>query len=331
LPNHPLTITPDHAAERLSRLLWAQRPDAALLSRSANLRTSADVQAMARIMLQDARVEASARALMRKWLHLDAVELRLGPTELAQPFGRETNHFVTRLLISEDASLLTLLTAQFTFVDRQEVSLFYGGGGITPVGVSKIMMDPVQRRSGILTHASVLSAYPQAPARGVWLRQALLCQDIPAPPPQQPVLPEPTAPPSTYRQRLTTAVSSNAACVGCHTLIDQPGFALERYDASGRFRETDDGLPIDSTGRLIGFDGASELVFNDARTLGEGLFHNCAVQACAVQNFMQFALGELRPADVPSRVEVAAAFAHSGFNLRELLIAITGSKAFLAP
>jgi hypothetical protein len=293
------------------------------------LRTSADVQAFARTMLQDRRAEATVKALMRRWLKLDEIGSRLDQSALSEGFRRESDAFATRMVLSEGASLLNLLTASFTFTDNQEVATFYGAGNVITLGFSKILPDPAQQRSGLLTQGALLRAYPRATTRGLWVRDALMCQPIPPAPPGEST-PPPTSPlPSTYRQRLTQTIDSNPACQGCHALTDPPGFTLEHYDGAGSWRDRDDGLPIDATAS-IQLDGGT-VPMNGARSLGESLARSCAVQACAVRNFLEFAMGPLRPADELSLIELQGAFAQSGFNLKELLIAVTGSKAFLAP
>ena len=330
LPVQALGISSDHLAERLARVLWGERPDPQALARAATLRTSADVQAVARVMLQDPRAEATVKALMRRWLMLDEIGRRLDQSALSAGLRRESEAFTARMLLGEGGSLLNLVTASFTFTDSQEVAAFYGvGTPISPLGFSRILPDPAQQRSGILTQGALLRAYPRASARGNWLRTALLCQPIPLPPESQPSVPPLPDLPSTYRQRLTQAIDSTAACQGCHRLTDPLGFTLEHYDEAGRWRNSDDGMPIDATA-MIQFDGATESL-NGARSLGESLARSCGVQACAVRNFLEFAVGPLRPADELSLIELQAAFAQSGFNLKELLIAVTGSKAFLAP
>ena len=329
LPVQPLGISTDHVAERLARVLWGERPDASTLARTATLRTSADVQVLARTMLQDPRAEANAKALMRRWLKLDEIGSRLDQSALSAGLRREADAFATRMLLFEGASLLNLLTASFTFTDSQEVATFYGAGNVVPLGLSKIIPDPAQQRSGILTQGGLLRAYPRASTRGQWLRAALLCQPVPVPPSFEPPPPPTSTAPSTYRQRLTKAIDDGPACQACHGLIDPPGFTLEHYDDAGRWRATDDGLPVDAAVSLE-LDGAP-VTMNGARSLGESLARSCGVQACAVRNFLEFAVGPLRPADELSLTELQGAFAQSGFNLKELLIAVTGSKAFLAP
>jgi hypothetical protein len=225
-----------------------------------------------------------------------------------------------------------LLTAPFTFADVQELSDFYGGGVVVPAdGFPRITMDPRQQRSGILTQGLLLNAYPRASGRGNWIRGVFLCQDVPPPPESSSTL-LPTDPPTTYRQRLERSVAAQPACVGCHTLTDPPGFALEHYDPQGTWRDNDSSLPIDTSG-LLDHTSSPAVAFDGPRSLAVGLMRSCVVAECVSRNFLEQALGgELRSAEErASLAELAGTFAASGFNLRDLLIAVTGSKAFLAP
>ena len=252
LPVEALEISTYHAADRLSRFLWGSRSDAALLARARTLKTNIDVQVLARDMLKDGRAQATARALMRRWLQLDTAVPNPDTGRIGAAAVRETDAFVTRVLLFEDGLLSTLLTAPFTFVDDRDLAAAYAAPPVVPVGFSRINIDSAQRRSGILTHVSVLVARPRATTRGMWIRNALLCQAPPAPPIDIPAIAEPSSAPATYRQRLERVVSAYPACSTCHNVTDPPGFALERFDGAGRPRDLDEGLPIDDSGHLEG-------------------------------------------------------------------------------
>jgi hypothetical protein len=329
MPLAAVSLSPAHMAERLARFLWAGRTDEDLLARAAALRDTRDLFQLADQMLRDPRAEAAVRGLMRRWLRLDQLVQPSPPDPLWPAAVSETDMFVTRVVLFEDARLATLLTAPFTFVDDARLAALYGAA---PPAHGTVRITPAtdQRRSGILTHASVLQAHPRAPGRGTWIRDAFLCQAIP-PPPFFTGLQPATGPGSTARQRLEGA-TREAVCSGCHLLIDPPGFALERFDETGRRRDLDNGAPIDDTGTITLPNGGATLTFQGAQQLGQLLAASCEVKACAVQALLGQALaGPLTAADRASEQQLAAAFALSGYNLRELLIAITGSKSFLSP
>jgi hypothetical protein len=139
----------------------------------------------------------------------------------------------------------------------------------------------------------------------------------------------PVTPGTTYRQRLERA-TADPACLACHRLVDPPGFSLESLDALGRFRTVDNGQPVDASGTIM-LDGRT-VRFTGAVELGRALATSCDVRLCTARRWLEHALGRsLGDTDEASVREVAAAFAASGFDLRELLVAIVQTQAFLAP
>jgi hypothetical protein len=339
LPVRALTIPTSQVAERLARLLFADRPDAALLARTESLRTSADVQALTRELFRDGRARGGVHALADSWLRLEDIRNYAGAAvvrneitpELRTSMQEETRRFVEHLFFGSDGLLRTLLTAPFSFVDQRLATLYGIGAPANPW--SLVMLDP-QQRSGMLSQVGVLFAHPRASSRGTWVRRAFLCQVVPAPPDglDEPNLSQPV-PNQTSRQRLEAATRSQAVCNGCHNLMDPPGYAFEHYDPLGRWRETENGVPVSSAGHLTDLPQGGSYLFGGAPDLGQALAGDCSVQVCAVQTFLQQGLGgSLRMGDDDQSVrELWAAFAATGFDLRELLIAITGSEAFLSP
>jgi hypothetical protein len=331
LSSQPLGISTDHAAERLARLLWGTRPDPDLLIKAQLMRDNLGVMGLARDMLKDPRASGQVLKLMRSWLALDQLNPIGISAELRASLLKETDEFVTRVVLFEDGTLNTLLTAPFTYVDAAAAA-HYGVAPLPRLGATRVALDS-QQRSGILTQGSVLTSFHRATRRGIWIRKAFLCQEIP-PAPDSIVLPPPDSlpPPATYRQRLEKAVNM-PQCHACHVMTDPPGFALEKFDELGRWRETDDGLPVDDSGEFEAQTGdPTHFKFAGAPALGKGMAFNCEVHRCAVQSFLKHALGsELRPSDQASLDALGGAFAASGYNLKELLIAVTGSRSFLAP
>lgn len=337
LPARALRISTDQVAERLSRFLFIDRPGPDLIMRASALRNSADVQQLARTMLDEGPARVGVPALFHDWLGLDAVHTAPGaPTirseltpELRAAVRYEANEFVRQLFFEGDRRLRTLLTASHTVINQELATLY--GLPAPPAPWIRVMLDPRQR-SGVLTLPALLIANPRATQRGSWLHKQLLCQEIP-PPPQgitQPDIERPV-PMKSARQQLEEAVAP-PVCTGCHRVMDPPGFALEHFDPLGRWRDSDNGVPVDSTASLTSFPQGGGYMVDGAPQLGAALAGDCSVQVCAVRTFLQRALGGiLRSEDEPSVGAVWAQFARSDFDLRELVIAVTGSEAFLAP
>jgi hypothetical protein len=186
----------------------------------------------------------------------------------------ETARFM-RELITQDVSFLDFIDAKFTYVN-QRLADFYGIPGQFGTNMTRVDLTGNTERGGILTQASFLTV-TSAPERtspvkrGQWVLSRILA--TPAPPPPDnvpPITATPQAPSMSFRQRLEAHVA-NAVCASCHNVMDPIGFGLENYDAIGQWRTTDNGEPVDASGRLNTgetFSGAIQLesiLKNDAR------------------------------------------------------------------
>jgi hypothetical protein len=131
----------------------------------------------------------------------------------------------------------------------------------------------------------------------------------------------------TTRERFAMHRTAGSACFGCHRLIDDLGFALEHFDALGRYREREEGKPIDASGQLIATDVDGTL--DGARALAKRMAQSDQVQQCYAKQWLRYALGrQEEDADRCTLERVAKQFESAG-TIRELLIAITTSDAFL--
>jgi hypothetical protein len=204
------------------------------------------------------------------------------------------------------------------------------------------------RRAGLLGQGSFLAATAgpaetSPTARGIFVREQLLCQHVPPPPPNvNTTLPEPTeGKPLTHRQRLAAHVE-NAACASCHRLMDPIGFGLESFDAIGRWREKETiflaadtprgqakkiDLPLETGGEIAGLPNSA---FNDAKQLGRILAASPVCQECIVRQIFRYAYGRLEtPADQETIYKLFIGFRDSGFHFKELLIGLVRSPEFL--
>ncbi len=161
-------------------------------------------------------------------------------------------------IMREDRNVLDLLTADYTFVDER-LARHYGIPNIYGSQFRRIQITDEARR-GLLGQASILSvtAYPNRTSpvqRGKWILTNILGTPPTPPPPNVPELKETSdgGKPQSLRERME-AHRANAVCAGCHKVMDPIGFALENFDAVGRWRTTDDGAKIDPSGTL--FNGA---------------------------------------------------------------------------
>ena len=249
-------------ASRLSFFLWSSIPDDELLDLAAagQLRDGEVLEEQVRRMLADVRAEALVDGFATQWLALRTLPGVVPTPELfpefddnlRQAFARETELFVGSQ-IREDRSLLDLLRADYTFVNER-LARHYGIPNVYGSRFRRVAFDD-DSRGGLLGHGSVLTvtSYPTRTSpvlRGHWLLEHMLGAPPPPPPPDVPALPERGAQgrPASVRERLERH-RENAVCASCHAPMDPLGFALDHFDAIGRWRATGEaGEPIDASG-----------------------------------------------------------------------------------
>jgi hypothetical protein len=147
------------------------------------------------------------------------------------------------------------------------------------------------------------------------------------PPPGNIPLPKPPAADLSVRERYVEH-SGNPQCRSCHTALDPLGFAFETYDGIGGWQKMDGGKPVDATGTVT--LGGTAKPFKNALELVRLLAASEEVSRCMTSQWARFGLG--RPDEDDDRAsldEAYAAFARSGLDLRELLVAFVRSKTFL--
>jgi hypothetical protein len=281
----PAAVAPDtnyrvsdlELASRLSFFLWSSIPDDELLDLAARgkLSDGDTLEKQVRRMLVDSRSAALVENFAGQWLQLRNLEA-LRPDWALFPnfddgakaaFRRETELFFDSIL-REDRHALDLLTADYTFVNER-LARHYGIPGVYGDRFKRVkQVDP--NRRGILGHGSILmgTSRPNRTSpvlRGKWILTNVLGTPPPDPPADVPLLEE-DAPGNhdavlTVRERLAKH-RSVPTCAGCHSMIDPPGFALENFDAVGRWRTEDEARkPIDASGMLpdgTKFDGLAD-------------------------------------------------------------------------
>jgi hypothetical protein len=244
----------------------------------------------------------------------------------------ETMAFVNDVIFEGDGSVETLLTAPYTMMNA-DVAAYYGASdGPTGASFERVDLDPAQR-AGLLTQPSILAVNAHADQtspvhRGKFVRERLLCEPIAPPPPNVKAVPPPVAPDATTRERFAQH-DSDPVCGKCHQLMDPLGFGFEHYDGMGLWRDQDQGMPVDASGEVIGskdangkFDGAVEL----AARLGASE----EVRACVVRQWFRYGQGRNETtADACTMAKLQEAFAAANYDIRELLVALTQTDAFL--
>ncbi len=262
-PKTAYQISDVELASRLSFFLWSSLPDSELLDLAEEgvLSDPLVLSQQVHRMLADDRAQALVKNFAGQWLYLrnlDSVtpDLRLYPDfddNLRRAFREETELFF-QSIIQEDRSVLDLLRADYTFLNER-LAKHYGIPHIYGSRFRRVSLDADSRRGGLLRQGSILTVTSYATRtspviRGKWILENVIGIPPPPPPPNVPALVENTVSAKLpVRERLARH-RADPACASCHELIDPVGFALENFDALGRWRETEDGQPVDAAGGL---------------------------------------------------------------------------------
>jgi hypothetical protein len=242
----------------------------------------------------------------------------------------ETHRFVHHTVFEADGTLTDVFGSNETFID-ETLREFYGWSGTASPDAPFVI--PEAQRSGIFMQGAVLSANSSsvesdALHRGLFVFRDLLCNGI-APPEGLDVntlgnLLDSPDPEDTERQRFEFLQENSPECAGCHGLFVPLGLSLETFDATGVFRESDNGRALDPSGSLVGSDNDGP--FADARELLERIGASAKGQACFAQHWVSFAFGgEYR---VPTSTALLASFRERELRVRDLLLLVTQEDAF---
>ena len=334
----PVPLGDFAVASRLSYFLWGTTPDDALLDAASGggLGTRGQIEAVARRMLDDPRAREAVARFHRQWLGLDALDgLVKDSVEDQDALRAGLRTSIERFLDAafwDEGTVAALLGSPVVFVDAAlgaELGIAGGrAGAFVPVELPG-------ERAGLLTQPALLArlAHPDQTSpirRGIFVREVMLCQPLP-PPPAEVVgtVPDPD-PTATTRERFAQH-TADPVCQGCHQRIDPVGFGFEGFDEVGRSRTTENGLPIDTRGSLIGPpDRAIAGPFDGAVELAGRLAGSPSVRRCIARQWFRYAMARVEQApDACALDAIHEAFDTSDGSLRALLVAIAVSDAFL--
>ena len=338
-PGVPYRVTDVQLASRLSFFLWSSIPDDELLDLAASgaLRQPRMLEQQVKRMLADPRAHALVDNFFGQWLYVrnmashmpDAKFFPQFDESLREAFQKETELFFQHQL-ETDRSVFELLDANYTFVNER-LARHYGIPGVYGSHYRRVSY-PDSRRGGLLGHGSILTvtSYPDRTSpvvRGKWVLENILGAPPPPPPPEVPALPTEGADgkPQSMRGRLERH-RQNPVCAACHSRMDPLGFALENFDAVGRWRRTDAGSPIDASGSLT--DGTK---FDSPATFRRALRQRREeVLATVTQKLMTYALGRgLESYDMPAVRRVTEAAEEQGARWSAIITAIASSHPFV--
>jgi hypothetical protein len=330
-------------AVRLATFLWSGVPDALLLeaARRGDLHDVVALNAQVLRMLRDPRSAGLLDNFFAKWLALDRLKTaRPDPSlfpqvdaELLQAMDTETRLFLQSQLRG-DRDAVELWTAPYTYVNER-LARHYGLSGIRGNEFRRVSW-PDPNRAGLLGQAGPLTLLSQPSrtsptVRGMYVLTRFLGIDAPPPPANIPPLAEQVSLQGTMRERMT-AHRTNPACASCHAMFDPLGFALENFDATGRWRTMDSGSPIDASGTFA--DGTR---FNGAAELRAGLLkYRDAYYTNVTQLLLAYALnrkgkaGRVYDYEMPAVREIVRDASAHGYRWSAIITGIATSEVFQA-
>lgn len=331
-----LALTDYELAAELSYLILGTTPDAELMDAAAagQLGEVEALLAQAERLLADPRASTRLDRFTDDWLHLPLLatvtrDPALTPELRTSMIGEARRAFARRFMA--EGTLAQLLTDRSTWVDPALAAfLGYGAGEQPDAEGFALTQLPDHVDGGLLARAGVLAthALPTSSSpihRGKLVRERLLCQPLPPPPPALDTSPPEPDPSKSTRERYEQH-TADPACAGCHLLIDGIGFAFEHYDALGRWREMDGEHPIDAQGELTATEHSNG-EFEGLGELSTLLAASPDVSDCYVEQWSRFALGS-KAASECVRDDLELALADAEGRLDAVLFALISADHF---
>ena len=343
-PGQAYRISDLELASRLSFFLWSSPPDDQLitLASQGKLKEAAVIEQQTRRMLADTRSRALVTNFGGQWLQLRnlansspiAFDFPDFDDTLREAFKTETE-MLLESIIREDRNVAELLDADYTFVNER-LARHYGISNIYGSYFRRVRLDgDLAVRRGLLGKGSIelITALPDRTSpvqRGKWVLINILGIVPPNPPPDVPPFKESTHAEGTapielsMRQRMDEH-RTNPVCASCHRMFDPIGFALEAFDAIGRYRTNEFGKPLDFSGQLV--DGAQ---FTGPDGLRQALLrYSPQFIQVLTEKLLTYALG--RPVeyyDMPAVRAIAREAARNNNRFSSLILGIVKSAPF---
>ncbi len=291
-------LTGAELATRLAYFLWNTTPDDTLLDAAelGALDTDEGLQTQLARMLADPRARQGVRAFFDDMLRLYVLDDMIKDTTVfvhmspdVGPAAREETLLGLEALVAEGGDYRSFYTTRRTFVDRK-LAAIYGVRAPAREGFGEVTLPDDGGRRGFLGQVGFLAPNAHAVSssatrRGIFLREVVLCQEIPAPPAGvNTSIPEPDADARTLRERVAVHLE-DPSCASCHRLMDPIGLGLENFDGLAGWRTTEAGATIDPSGELDG------VAFADAWELGQVVADHPRVGACLAETMYRYAVG----------------------------------------
>jgi hypothetical protein len=324
-------------ASRLSFFLWSSMPDDELLDVAikGKLTDPKTFEQQVKRMLTDPKSQALVTNFAGQWLNLRELakvetSAKNFDDNLRQSFKRETE-MLFESVVREDRSVVTLLDADYTFVDER-LAQHYGIPNIHGTYFRRVTLDSASPRRGILGQGSFLTVSSVGTrtspvTRGRWILENVLGTPAPVPPPGVDTNLEKDAEQvkvTSLRQRLELHRKVEP-CASCHKIMDPIGFALENFDMVGTWRQLDGKTPIDSSGQLV--DGTKLTGVADLRNAM--LSRREMFVSTATQKLLTYAIGRtVQYYDMPAVRSIVRKAAQNDYKFSSLVLGVVESDAF---
>jgi hypothetical protein len=338
-PGEAYRVNDLQLASRLSFFLWSNGPDDELIDIAARgkLKNPAVLEQQVRRMIADPRSGEFVKNFAGQWLGLRTLQTQTPEgtifpdfdDNLRQAMRTEAEMFFKSIL-TENRTVLELLNGDYTFVNGR-LAAHYGIPNVYGPQFRRITLQgDLDVRRGLLGKGGILLATGNADRnspvlRGKWVMENILGTHPPDPPPGVPPLkPSPSTGPQTMRQRMEEH-RANPACAGCHKMMDPIGFALENFDATGKWRLKDAGQPVDASGVLV--DGSK---LNGVASLREALErYSPQFTRTLTEKLLTYALGRgVEYTDMPYVRSIVRESAKSDYTLPAVILEIVKSVPF---
>ncbi|MFO0686193.1 MAG: DUF1592 domain-containing protein [Sandaracinus sp.] len=339
-PHGTVALDGYEVASRLSYFLWRTMPDDTLFTAAAHgdLDTERGIEVETQRMLADPRARDTIADLHAQWfqtwrmasLDLDPATFPEFDAELRDDLHASFEHFVTDAFF-EDRTLEALFGGSYGYVNDRTAPIF----GVAPPGSSalvRVELDPAQR-AGVLTQPGWLTLRDHRTQhspiyRGAFVLEHVLCSPTGTPPPGADIVQAPPSGSMPHTSREAWEQSHTHRCASCHARIDGVGFGFENYDALGRWRDTDNGYPVDASGTVIA-GGDADGAFDGPMGLVARLAPSEQVEACAIAHYYRYALGRTETSGDRCQLEALAdRMARSGGDLPDLVVGMVTSPSF---
>jgi hypothetical protein len=328
-------------ASRLSFLLWDSAPDDELLAAAerGTLHSPAGLRRQVDRMIASPLYRDGVRTFFADFLVLEGFDTLTKDPVIYPAFTlktvEEAREQVLRTVVSElvdrDGDYRDLFTTRRTFLSSDLAVLYRLQVNVGSQGWVPYEFAANDSRAGLLTQIGFLAQYAHpgrssATRRGRGIREVLLCQKVPDPPPNVDfsLIEDPKAHFHTARERLA-AHQQNPVCAGCHSRTDPIGLGLENFDGAGQYRANENNAAIDASGKLDG------IAFGDAAGLGRALRDNSALRSCIVNRLYAYSVGRrVTTAEQPLLKHYQEVLDQHGYRLNEMFRLVIFGKSFFS-